>query len=158
MHITKTKNISIDLHNSSINNLIFDESIRVDEFNKLRESVGWPKLSDKQATACIKNSSFLVSVRNSNDIVGMGRVLCDFGNTALISDVIVIPQYQGLGIGSRIISKLKEKIVQMLEKNEFITIFLFSENGKEQFYNKLGFKSAPNEICGAGMMKVEWKK
>lgn len=111
MHITKTKNISIDLHNSSINNLIFDESIRVDEFNKLRESVGWPKLSDKQATACIKNSSFLVSVRNSNDIVGMGRVLCDFGNTALISDVIVIPQYQGLGIGSRIISKLKEKIV-----------------------------------------------
>lgn len=157
MYKIERKKEIVDLRSSNIGNLIYDESIGSEEFNKLRESVGWQKLSDRQAMACIENSSFLVSVRISDDIVGMGRALCDFGNTALISDVIVVPQYQGLGIGSRIVSKLKEKIVQILEKDEFITVFLFSENGKEQFYEKLGFKSTPSEICGAGMMKVEWK-
>ena len=154
MHKVESTTEILDLSNSSISNLIFGESFNSDEFNKLRESVGWPKLSERQATACIENSSFLVSVRISNDIIGMGRALYDFGNTAFISDVIVVPNYQKMGIGSRIVSLLKERIVLNVEKDEYITIFLFSEHGKEQFYEQLGFKATPNKICGAGMMKV----
>ena len=50
MHKVESKKEILDLSNSSISNLIFGESFNSDEFNKLRESVGWPKLSERQAT------------------------------------------------------------------------------------------------------------
>lgn len=36
--------------------------------------------------------------------------------------------------------------------------FMIAEQGKEDFYERLGFKRIPHEFCGAGMRKVIYKE
>jgi hypothetical protein len=38
------------------------------------------------------------------------------------------------------------------------SIQLIAEKGKEEFYEKLGFKKIPHEHCGSGMRKIIHKE
>jgi len=86
----------------------------------------------------IKGSfAFVVAEERKNRrIVGMGRVISDGVSDAYIQDVIVHPDYRGLGIGEMIVKKLK---LYCLEHG-ICWIGLIAEPGTEEFYKKLGFK------------------
>jgi len=66
-------------------------------------------------------------------LVGSGRMISDGEYYANIYDVVVLPEYQGKGVGRKIMDALLEK-----QKLEFI--LLTSTVGKEPFYRKLGFR------------------
>jgi len=67
-------------------------------------------------------------------LVGVGRALADGIDCSYICDVAVLPDYQGLGVGKKIVSKLVD-LSQGHKK-----IILYALPGKEPFYEKLGFK------------------
>lgn len=83
--------------------------------------------------ACEK-SGVVVSVYTEGKLIGFGRALTDFVAYAAIYDVVVLPEYQGQGIGSKIIEAILEKIPKCW------VITLFAEPGREQFYERLDFK------------------
>ena len=83
----------------------------------------------------------------------MSRLLGD-GLYFLIVDVIVSPEYQKKGIGSRIIDMLIEYVDKETPVGGRSSIQLIAEKGKEAFYIKKGFKLIPHEYCGSGMRKV----
>ena len=63
---------------------------------------------------------------------------------AMIYDVIVLPEYQGHGIGGRIMELL---IRQCLHAN-IRDIQLFSARGKRGFYERYGFVARPDDAPG----------
>ena len=77
-----------------------------EEYNEMRVSVGWRPITEGQAERGIAHTTFLVAVREDDEIVAMGRILFDFGYTAYLGDVIVRPEYQGRGIGRKIVEML----------------------------------------------------
>ena len=79
------------------------------------------------------NSASVVFVYNDQQLIGFGRAISDGLIQAAIYDVAVLPAYQGLGIGKKII----EKIVASLPGCNFI---LYSSPGKEPFYERLKFR------------------
>lgn len=66
-------------------------------------------------------------------IVGAARAVADGSDCSYICDVVVDSQYQGLGLGRRLIENLLE------QSKDHKKVILYANPGKEGFYGKLGF-------------------
>lgn len=122
-----------------------------EEYNELRLSVDWKPLTPGQAERGLDHTTFLVAARDGEKIVGMGRMLFDYGYTAYLGDVIIRPEYQGKGIGTEIVTRLKDMVMEAAEQGDKIMFILGAAKGKEAFYERFGFKVRPNDFSGSGM-------
>jgi GNAT superfamily N-acetyltransferase len=129
----------------------FVHTLEKSEYNALRKSVGWPELPDRQAAASLNNSAFFVAARHEGKAIGMTRVVGDGGYIAYIADVIVMPEYQGQGIGKTMVDMAMQFISDSMSEGETVFVNLMAAKGKEPFYSKFGFAERPNETHGAGM-------
>lgn len=123
-----------------------------DEFNMLTESVGWGKRDSKIIEEALKNTLYSLCVYDEDKLIGYGRIIGDKTIFVYIHDVMVIPEYQGAGIGSEIMKKLLNKIEEYKIVNPNIRTYLGASKGREPFYEKFGFVVRPNEELGAGMI------
>lgn len=142
--------------------MVYEEnSLKYEDYCRLRESVGWLNFSRKQAENAIGHSCHTITARLSseqrNPVVGMGRIIGD-GMYFTIVDVVVQPEYQGMGIGTKIVGMLMQYAESMTPAGGRSSIQLIAEKGKEDFYESMGFKTLPHEFCGCGMRKVLYGK
>lgn len=131
--------------------IIYTDTMTGEEYNELRLSVDWKPLTSVQAERGLAHTAFVVAARDGEKIVGMGRMLFDFGYTAYLGDVIVRPEYQGKGIGTQIVTRLKDMVMEAAEPGDKIMFILGAAKGKEAFYEKFGFKVRPDDFSGSGM-------
>ena len=68
---------------------------------------------------------------------------------AFITEMIILPEYQGQGIGSRIL----EDLIAKCAAHDIIDIQLFCANGKTGFYEKHGFVKRPEQAPGMQFMR-----
>ncbi|MFC2104001.1 GNAT family N-acetyltransferase [Bacteroidota bacterium] len=118
-----------------------------DQFFELFETTDWNtkyELSKEELYFALKNSWYSISVFDNNDLIGFGRIICDGIVHALILDVIILPERQGEGIGKEVMDILVAKC----KKHKIRDIQLFSAKNKTGFYEKLGFKSRPENAPG----------
>ncbi len=132
-------------------NLQYGDKMTGEEYNELRISVGWRPITEGQAERGLTHTTFLTAVRDEGRIVGMGRMLFDFGYTAYLGDVIVRPEYQGHGIGRQIVEGLIDRTMDAACEGDRIMFILGAAKDKEPFYEKFGFKRRPNDFSGDGM-------
>lgn len=136
-------------------NVKLENSLNVEEYNDLREQVGWNKTNVKQVQKALNNSTYIKKAIVDNKIVGMARTISD-GIYALVVDVVVSPKYQNKGIGKMLINSLLKDIENSMNEGETISVNLVSMKNKEYFYEKLGFKKVPYDYTGHGMkMKIK---
>lgn len=125
-----TPNIEIKF----VNNWVEEEIVN------LYQSAGWWKDSYNQSriNELIKGSFVFAVVINSDsgDTIGMGRILSDGVSDAYIQDLVILPQYQGRGIGKKLVKILLDYCLS----RGILWIGLISEPGQDNFYLSLGFK------------------
>jgi len=126
-------------------------TISVADYNHLRHSVGWDAVEETQAQIGISHSFFLVAAVDNGCTVGLTRVVSDGGYFMLIADVIVLPNYQGKGIGRAMIEQAMARIRAHIKPGQSAMINLMAAKGKESFYKQFGFIERPNDRSGAGM-------
>ncbi len=80
-----------------------------------------------------RNSGVRCFALDDGLLVGAGRAITDWVNYAVILDVVLLPEYQGKGIGKRIMKYLAER-------SKAKNVLLHSVPGKEQFYKALGYR------------------
>jgi predicted GNAT family N-acyltransferase len=95
----------------------------------------------------ISNSWFLVSAYHNEKLIGFGRIISDGVYQTFIGDMIVHPDFQKQGIGSKIMDTLIEKC----KSSGIKWIQLTSAKGKQEFYKKFDFQERP--IDAPGMQK-----
>lgn len=134
------------------NGLIFSENISEEEFCHLRESVGFQKISKKQAQKILENTQIVINAVYDGHSIGLVRILTDFVTDAYITDVIVSPDYQGHGIGERLIKQAIDCLKEQASDGVTIACSLYANPGKEEFYEKYGFRKLPNGKYGYGML------
>jgi len=132
-------------------NIKYENSITPEESNALRVSVGWGEIEPAQAAKGFENTAFMVCARDDKKAVGMARVITDYGYVVYISDMIVMPEYQGKGIGKEIMLRVMAYINENIEQGQGKYIGLHASKGKEKFYEKFGLTSRPTDSLGSGM-------
>ncbi len=118
------------------------------EFNELFYSVGWGKREDKKINSHRENSCFSVCIFSDNKIVGMARVVGD-GSYYTVFDVVTRKEFQNQGVGTMLMNEVVSWYKSIEDDDTYL--YLGASQGKEQFYEKFGFKARPYEGIGAGM-------
>lgn len=124
----------------------------VEEYNKLFNEVGWGSYDIKVSKLALENSLYTVSIYDDDKIVGFGRLIGDGVCYFYIHDVMVLPSYQKKGIGTMIIDKLKNKVLEYKKINPYLRLYLGPSLGKEEFYKKCGFITREEAGLGSGMI------
>ena len=134
--------------------ITYKHTIPATEYNNLRIGAGWRSLSIEQAEVGLSNSAYLISAWDDDKPIGVARVISDMGYIYLIVDVIVAPDYQGQGIGRHMVEEIEVWLRQEKEGKPTMMVYLMAAEGKEEFYEKFGFRRRPGEgHMGAGMTK-----
>lgn len=130
-----------------------ENALCYEDYCSLRESVGWLLFAVEQTRRALGNSLYTVIAVENNQTVGMGRLVGD-GMYDTIVDVVVCPAWQGRGVGTKIMKMLLDYALAQTPAGGRTSVQLIAEKGKEEFYEKMGFKCIPHEFCGSGMRKV----
>lgn len=125
-------------------------------YNGLRRSVGWRVIEERQARAGLQNARYLLTAVEAGETVGMLRVIGDGGYIFYIADVIVLPAFQGQGIGRAMVERALALIRGSLEAGQCAFVNLMANQNKERFYAHFGFEARPDpqKELGAGM--TQW--
>lgn len=126
----------------------FVDKITAKDFIDLHEAAGWKILSEKEIKRSLKNSMFVVGVKEGNKIIGMARIVGDFATHGLLCDVIVHPNYQNKGVGKAMVKHIMARAQEFANKHDQFIVELLPTTGKAGFYEKCGFKYLPDKMEG----------
>lgn len=72
--------------------------------------LGWGTAKEYSAARMkrsLANCDIVISARNAGgELIGIGRALSDFATTTKILDMLIVPEYQGQGVGARMMQKI----------------------------------------------------
>lgn len=118
-----------------------------DQFWELFQSTGWNEkycLLPEDLLRAISASWYMLCAYDGEQLVGFGRLVSDGVLHAMLYELIVLPKYQGQGIGGKILENLIEKCREAGVRD----IQLFCAWGKRAFYEKRGFAARPDDAPG----------
>lgn len=116
------------------------------EFKQLRAAVGWRNASDEAIARGLPNTLFAVCLMRGDQVIGMGRVVGDGGIYHYIQDIVVLPDYQGQGLGRRIMQAIMDYLAAHVYPDTFVG--LMAARGVSKFYESYGFAERPPDAPG----------
>jgi ribosomal protein S18 acetylase RimI-like enzyme len=117
------------------------KELSVEQMLALYDSVGWAAYTNEQNRAklgtAVQNSTYVVSAWNGDNLVGLARGLSDDVSIFYLQDILVRPEFQGMGIGRELLKNCLERFSHVRTK------MLLTDNQEKQlrFYESLGFKN-----------------
>jgi ribosomal protein S18 acetylase RimI-like enzyme len=125
-----------------------DPNVDVYELEELCDAVGWSRRPIHKVRKALQHSFLVVSMWQQRGsyrrLIGFARATSDHAFNATIWDVVVHPEFQGRGLGRR----LMEKVIQELRAQDISNITLFADREVVSFYERLGFTADPEGIKG----------
>ena len=129
-----------------------ENNLSANEYNNLRSKIGWDTKDVEVVQNAIKNSIIIKKATFKDKTIGMARAIED-GIYYLIVYVLVDPEYQKNGIGKKLIEEIEKEVENKTKKGQKCSINLVSISGKEEFYEKCGFRKIQFDYTGYGMIK-----
>ena len=132
----------------TINDITFCEATPTkQQYLALHKTTGWNAkglFTQDQSYEAICNSWYSIAVYNEQQLIGFGRIISDGVYQTFICDVMIHPNYQAQGVGK----KLMQSLLQHCEHKGIKWVQLFCAQGKQSFYEKLGFTARDVEAPG----------
>ncbi|MCO6480722.1 MAG: GNAT family N-acetyltransferase [Phaeodactylibacter sp.] len=123
----------------------------VEEYQTLRNSTGWDELADAAVEKGLSNSIFCACAIHQGAIIGMGRLVGDNAVYFYVQDVIVLPEFQGRGVGKAIMQEIERYLEKNAPRNAFIG--LMAAAGIKKFYRQFGYVERGEDR--PGMYKIQ---
>jgi ribosomal protein S18 acetylase RimI-like enzyme len=98
--------------------------------------VGWPQSpSPERHLELLRRSDYVVLARDHERVVGFVTAISDGVLSAYVPLLEVLPEYQGRGIGSELMSRLLARLESLY------MVDLCCDAGLEPFYRRLGLRT-----------------
>ncbi len=114
-------------------------AIAPEEVNALFGLVGFRVRPAEVVAGSLAHSTAYVTARDGERLVGIGRLLSDRHVLGYINGMVVHPEYQGHGIGRRILELLME------EARDLEMLFLYTDTA-DDFYRRHGFEPSEKRL------------
>lgn len=118
---------------------LLENELKAEDFLRLKVLAGFRERPVELVKRALKNNLYDVVAVSGGEVIGMGRLVGDGVMYWYLQEIVVLPEYQGNGIGTAIVNKLLEYITEHTEKGEFTSVGLTAAEGKEGFYERFGF-------------------
>jgi len=109
---------------------------------ELYQSVGWSKYTEKpdKLMKSLANSTYLLTCRDGDQLIGLIRSLTDDGAVNYIQDILVKQDYHRRGIGRELLNRCLQKF------DHVRTHILLTDDEEKQrlFYESIGFRNTKN--------------
>lgn len=125
-----------------------DNVLTAEDFIRLKVATGFLDRPLDQVQKALQNGLFNVAAVSGDEVIGMGRLVGDGAMYWYLQEIIVLPEYQGMGIGKAIVTRLLAHIEETAIPGTKLSVGLTAVYGKEPFYEKFGFAG-----CATGMSK-----
>ena len=111
--------------------------VTVEDILPLYEAVGWTNYTTKpeMLEVAYKNSLHIIGAFNDDEkLIGVLRGVGDGASILFIQDILVYPEYQHQGIGTKLLQQTLEKYknvyqIQLTTDNSMKTISFYESNG-----------------------------
>ncbi len=121
---------------------LVENQLSANDFIRLKIATGFRNRPIDQVERALKNDLLDVVAIVNNEVVGMGRLVGDGVMYWYLQEIIVLPEYQGKGIGTGIVNYLLEYIKKHTEDETFTSVGLTAAEGKTSFYERFGFQNS----------------
>ena len=131
--------------------LIREGSLTPEIFLGLRAACGMAELEPHLVERALSSSLVNLTAVCGSRTVGMVRLVGDGAFVFVIVDLLVLPLWRRRGIGSLLVKEAIAKAGTFVPEGRSVVVSLFSVEGREGFYSRLGFTELPSAGFGAGM-------
>ena len=108
-----------------------DEKLKASVFLEFVNQI-WPGSYDMECTQNALSRTLNITAYDSAKLIGCLRILTDGYYFGTITELLVLPEYQNKGVGS--------KLLQLAKANTPTMLYFGSQPGLEGFYEKNGCK------------------
>ena len=113
------------------------KNIKLEEAIALYKANGWSAAEKPtELYKALLNSHSLITAWDGNNLVGLGNAISDGYLVVYYPHLLVLPAYQGKGIGKMIVAKLQKKY------RDFHMQMIVADGKTADFYKKVGFVNA----------------
>ena len=123
--------------------IIKQNVLTAQEFEMLFRSVGWDAPSQEQITLALQHSIVTFSAYSGDTLIGMARLIGDYGMTWYLKDLAVSTQAQKSGAGTALMKAVEDYILSTIQPGWAVSLELISSKGKEPFLSASGCRHAP---------------
>ena len=123
------------------------DNFRLEEIKALYQSVGWTNYLER--TDILKesyaNPLCVLGAYDADRLVGIIRAVGDGLTIVFIQDIVVLPEYQRKGIGTKLLKAVMDKYSDVYQME------LLTDNTEKTkaFYRSVGFSSSDDMGCVA---------
>ena len=121
---------------------LIENKLTAKDFIRLKVATGFMDRPVEQVEKALAKDLFDVTAVYNGKVIGMGRLVGDGYMYWYLQEIIVLPEYQGMGIGRRIVNRLLDYIKEQTESGTIVSVGLTAAAGKETFYVKFGFSKS----------------
>lgn len=118
---------------------ILDRRPTVSEFAAITAAVGFKAHASEAIAIGIANSQFCACALAGDKIIGVGRIVGDGALHFYLTGIMVMPEFQRRGVGTRIVESLLAHIKRVPYENTLVEAL--PQPGLENFYARFGFKA-----------------
>ena len=122
-------------------------NFQLEEITNLYQSVGWTNYLERIGILedAYANSLCVLGAYDSDQLVGIIRAVGDGQTIVFVQDIIVLPEYQRKGIGTKLLKAVMDKYSDVYQ------IELLTDNTEKTkaFYRSVGFSASDDMGCVA---------
>ena len=122
-------------------------NFQLEEITNLYQSVGWTKYLERISVLedAYANSLCVIGAYDNEKLVGIIRAVGDGLTIVFIQDIIIQPEYQRKGIGTKLLKAVMDKYSDVYQME------LLTDNTEKTkaFYRSIGFSASDDMGCVA---------
>lgn len=130
---------------------VIKKEIDTSDFVKIRDDLGWNEIPRNLVEKAIAGSMVNISVFDSEKCIGVGRIVGDGALKGMLTDIMVLREYQNKGVGKLIVTSLIKELNDKVKEGDCFQLEASPTANNRNFYIKCGLKYKPENQDGVYM-------
>ena len=93
---------------------LIKKEIKTSDFIRIRHNLNWNEIPKTLVEQAINGSMINISVFDKEKCIGVGRIVGDGVLKGMLTDIMVLKEYQNKGVGKLIVTSLMKELDHMV--------------------------------------------